>query len=458
MALVPKVIVKKAKSIGPVLTEGMFLRRSQVNLQKGTVWLDRKIGDGVRYMTMPKLKVVRNRVMFFPYQHGVACNPKYISDELIRKAALENLNIDIYWSVNQAQYASMSADDICSKFTEDGVVDRSSKQYKKVERFIERHVHFVRPNSYEYFQAAGTSRILVTNSILGDKFYSFPTKKNQYVVETWHGSLGIKRFDLDHYNTNMSWPLAAIWTGKHTTHCISNSTFEEGVFKETFWPNTPALRLGHARNDIFFDNYKGMQKYLRDSFIKNNGLTGEEHFALYAPTFRDDHDFRVFDLDAAQVVEALEKRFGGKWKLLLRFHDNDKKTGSANRNKIISPDVINVTSYPDMQELLAFTDVAITDYSSWIYDFVLTGKPGFIFAMDVEKYNDERGFYFKLEDTPFPVAKTSDELAANIESFDEDGTYEGKVEEFLAGKGCMDDGHASERIAEQFIRWMGVRK
>ena len=106
-----------------------------------------------------------------------------------------------------------------------------------------------------------------------------------------------------------------------------------------------------------------------------------------------------------------------------------------------------------MQELLAFTDAAITDYSSWIYDFVLTRKPGFLFAMDADKYNDERGFYFRLEDTPFPVAHDSDELAEAIRSFDSEA-YPAKVERFLADKGCMDDGNASERIADQFLAWM----
>lgn len=448
--LLPSIIEKKAKSVGPVIIEGKLLRRTGVNIKRATIWLDRKIGDGARQIVMPGWEVRENQIMFLPYQHQVACNPKYISDELIRRMP----DIDIYWSVNKAQYARMDPADILSK--ELGTnVKKKSPEYRKLQSWIDTHVHFVRPNSYEYFQAAGTSRILVTNSILGDKFYSFPVKKNQYVVETWHGSLGIKRFDLAHYNTNISWPEFAKWTGKVTTHCISNSTFEEDVFRETFWPTTPCLRLGHARNDIFFENYKGMQEYLRAQFIKSYGLQEDVRFALYGPTFRDDHDFTVYDLDGERVVEALHKRFGGNWKLLVRYHDNDRKTGSTKRNTITGPDVIDVTRYPDMQELLSFTDVGITDYSSWIYDFVLTGKPGFLFAMDQEKYNDERGFYFKLEDSPFPVSTDTDETVANIESFDEE-VYAKKVKAFLEGKGCMDDGHASERIADQCLAWMGV--
>lgn len=450
--LLPDVIGKKAKSVGPVILEGKLLRRTGVNIQRGMIWLDRKIGDGARAVVMPTWKVVDNQIMFLPYQHEMACNPKYISDELVRRMP----DIQIYWSVNRSQYAHMDPADILAKQTPDGNVKKKSPEYRKLQSWIETHVHFVRPNSYEYFYAAATSKVLVTNSILGDKFYSFPVKPEQHVVETWHGSLGIKRFDLAHYNTNLSWPVFAKWTGTVTTECLSNSTFEEAVYRETFWPDTKILRLGHARNDIFFDNYAGMQKYLKHHFCKAHGLSEETRFALYGPTFRDDHDFSVFDLDGERVVEALAQRFGGKWKLMVRYHDNDRKTGSARRSTIAGPDIIDVTDYPDMQELLSFTDAGITDYSSWIYDFVLTGKPGFLFAMDVERYNDERGFYFKLEDTPFPVSTDSDGIVEDIKNFDEN-VYAKKVEEFLAGKGCMDDGHASERIADTLLGFMGQR-
>ena len=441
--------------------EGKFLRRLAKNIPLFWTWLDRKIGNLTRFIVMPFYKVKNNSIMFFPYQNGVACNPKYISDELIRR----KLPIDIYWSVNKAQYAAMKTDHIFSKNAPGGVVDEDDPAFIELQNYVNEHVHFVRPNSLAYFQAAGTSKVLITNSLLGDKFYPFPVKKEQIVAETWHGSLGIKRFDLSHYKTNLSWPEAAKRTGRLTNYCFTNSEFEENVFRETFWPDKPLLRLGHARNDIFFENYDNMRTYLRNKFIDTHpSLTKifegeteprEYSFALYAPTFRDSHNFNVFRLDAEEILSALSEQFGGYWKLLVRYHDNDKKTGAAKRNSIKSPNVINVTSYPDMQELLAFTDVAITDYSSWIYDFVLTRKPGFIFAMDIDEYNNERGFYFRLEDTPFPVARTSDELAQNIRSFDP-YLYQRKVTEFLDDKQCMDDGHASERIADQVEQWMGL--
>lgn len=380
--------------------------------------------------------------------------------------------MEIYWSVTNPAAARMDAAEILSRDrlmskrverlsgghkvenpTEEEI--RAAEELRLTGEYIREHVHFVKTNTYEYFQAAAAARVLFTNSLLGDKFYPFPVRKDQIVAQTWHGSLGIKRFDPAHYNTNASWPVAARRTGNLTSYVISNSDFEDCVFRETFWEKTPILKLGHARNDIFFPASQGLREYLRREFCRDNRLDPATRFALYAPTFRDDHNFAVYDLDADQTLQALEKRFGGDWKLMVRYHDNDKKNGTR-KSLIRSENVINVTEYPDMQSLLAFTDCGITDYSSWIYDFVLLRKPGFLFAMDRDRYDNERGFYFRLEDTPFPVSTNSDELEECILNFDE-ALFQQRVTEFLADKGCMDDGRASARIADQVLEWTNGR-
>ena len=98
-----------------------------------------------------------------------------------------------------------------------------------------------------------------------------------------------------------------------------------------------------------------------------------------------------------------------------------------------------------MQELLAVADAGITDYSSWAYDYVLTRRPLFIYATDLDQYDQGRGFYYPLTETPFSISQNTDELSENILAFD-DGAYQARIDDFLAKKECVDDGHASERI------------
>lgn len=107
--------------------------------------------------------------------------------------------------------------------------------------------------------------------------------------------------------------------------------------------------------------------------------------------------------------------------------------------------VINATDLPDIQELLVASDAVVTDYSSCIYDFLLTGRPGFIYAPDKHFYASGRGLCYPLEETPFPLAADNSELEKNIEFFDE-AAYKTRVKTFLQGKGSIDDGHASERV------------
>lgn len=112
--------------------------------------------------------------------------------------------------------------------------------------------------------------------------------------------------------------------------------------------------------------------------------------------------------------------------------------------------VINATFYDDMQELIITTDFGITDYSSWIFDYMLMSKPAAILADDIADFKLSRDFYYPIESTPFPIAETSQELIDNILSFDLD-KYDAGVKDFLKERGCIEDGHASERIVDKII-------
>ena len=137
---------------------------------------------------------------------------------------------------------------------------------------------------------------------------------------------------------------------------------------------------------------------------------------------------------------------------MIRLHNRLKKESKSWLN-ILPSYVSDATFYEDMQELLLCTDVGLTDYSSWIFDFVLSGKPGFIIELGLEEYKSSRGFYYPIDSTPFPIAKDSRELAARIRSFDAD-KYAKDRDTFLVARGCMEDGHASERIATKIDELM----
>ena len=113
--------------------------------------------------------------------------------------------------------------------------------------------------------------------------------------------------------------------------------------------------------------------------------------------------------------------------------------------------VIDASDYNDMQELLAAVDVGITDYSSWIFDFIATRRPGFIYARDIEQYINSRGFYYPLSETPFSIASSDEQLCANIMKFDEED-YAKRLQAFFVGKGYFEDGTASKQTADFILK------
>lgn len=85
------------------------------------------------------------------------------------------------------------------------------------------------------------------------------------------------------------------------------------------------------------------------------------------------HNFAVYDLKPEMLIEALKKRFGEVTRYLSDIMIMIRRRN--HRTIVLFPRiVIDVTSIPDIQELLSFVDAGITDYSSWIYDFILSRK------------------------------------------------------------------------------------
>ena len=384
--------------------------------------IDLYIGSFARKRFVKKVEIVPNRIMFMTYQNDFVCNPKYIAKEIIK----EDLPIEIYWAVKKSVYNNPV------NFPEG--------------------ITLVRRDKFECYEALASSKIWIDNS-LNCVWRPIPKKEGQVYFETWHGSMGLKKAGEKDVRNNRYWVKRAKACGKLVDYCISDSEFENEVYRETHWRNTPILEYGHPRNDIFFDvNIKEDLK--KDICLRYEISNFEDvNICLYAPTFRDSRTFEYYDIDFERLVNALKQRFGGIWIILSRYHFHNRKKGVNIINECEF--VINVTDYPDMQELMLISDIGITDYSSWICDYVLSEKAGFIYARDIEEYNNERGLYYPLETTPFPIATNNDELIKNIIEFDYD-KYRKDVKKFLEDRGSKEDGHASERVVRKIKEIMDI--
>jgi CDP-glycerol glycerophosphotransferase len=174
---------------------------------------------------------------------------------------------------------------------------------------------------------------------------------------------------------------------------------------------------------------------------------------LYAPTWRDDARTRAggFGFPQHLDLDAITKSLGDDHVLLVRGHHMIMESlvnGTANRK------IIDVTRYPDIADLFLVADVLITDYSSAMFDFAVTGRPILLFTYDLERYRDKlRGFYFDFEaQAPGPLLRTSAEVIDAMRDLDDvNRSYRAAYDRFAARFCSLEDGHAAARAVDWLL-------
>jgi CDP-glycerol glycerophosphotransferase len=114
-----------------------------------------------------------------------------------------------------------------------------------------------------------------------------------------------------------------------------------------------------------------------------------------------------------------------------------------------------VSVYPDIAELFLAADVLITDYSSVMFDFAVTGKPMLFHAHDLADYRDRvRGFYFDLAaEAPGPLLDSVDDVLDALRGLaDVRSGYEQSYAAFRARYCHLADGRATERVLSYIDR------
>lgn len=384
--------------------------------------INKGLGLMTRFITFNLSQINKKRILITTFQGDFTCNPKYITLELLKDIK----DYEIVWGLSKQAIAKGAKEEIDSR------------------------IIIIPKYTFEFYRALYTSKLCIVNSgaCLGRPFFK---KKDSIILQTWHGSMGIKRIAPDSYQgkDKKFWVGMTTKVGKVTKYILSNSTYENEIFRESFWYQSEILKYGHPRNDLFFNFDNAAYRKIKDNILGKYYLNRETKLLLYAPTFRDIYNFECYQTPDEELVSTLNSRFGGQWIIMKRLHPSLRKYNlKLDYRKNDNIICIDVTDYPDMQELMLIADIGITDYSSWIYDYMLMKRPGFIYAADIKEYNDGRGFYYPLEETPFPIAETDKELVNNILTFNEE-KYQSDLEKFLIDKGSVEDGYACKRTVEK---------
>lgn len=298
--------------------------------------------------------------------------------------------------------------------------------------------------SFKHLVALGSSKFWIIDY---RPLVHIHKRKNQFYIQTWHASVGTKKSEKDsEAELSKQYVKNAIKDSSQIDLITCGSEQMFNFHKNAFWYSGEIMKSGCPRSDILFDKEKSAQ-------LKNKLGFEDKKICIYAPTFRNSHSLESYRLDFEKLKNALKEKFSGEWKIILRLHPNMADVDVKN----LPPFVKNFSRYADVMELLCASDVLITDYSSIIYDFMLTGRAGFIYATDFADYEKERGFLIDLKDTPFSIAQNNDELEKNILNFDYED-YSRKVSDFKKKIGSYEDGSASERVVNWILEKNGEEK
>lgn len=276
-------------------------------------------------------------------------------------------------------------------------------------------------------------------------------RKGQLFIETWHGGLGIKKLELEVPEfKKLQWlkDLTA-HTCKMADVFISQSDHLSRIYKSAFHYEGEIYKCGYPKNDILIQRDETCRKSVRDYF----NVDSNTKIFLYAPTYRNEFfkniDVSPFLLDTEKLVQILERKFGGKWVIMCRWHPKFAERMMA-EYKRRNQTAVDATSFQDVQKLLLGVDAVMSDYSSIIFDAVLLDIPCFTYATDFETYKAERGVYYEMDELPFPYARNNDELVKNIETYDHE-MYLKKWNAFKIRTGLYEPGNASEVIAKKIV-------
>lgn len=332
-----------------------------------------------------------------------ADNPKFIYEELLKK----NLEAELIW-VRDPQWEI---------YVPNGI----------------KLVSGVCETMYSY----ATAKVILSTT---NYPFAYCKRKGQCVINTWHGGLGIKKIEYGGKRDRRMCDMTDVF--------ISNSNHLSNIYRNTFGYKGPIWKCGYPKNDMLVGDLRKIRQHIRHLL----NIPTDSKVLIYAPTYRDySTDYDPYDIDFNLLLSTLKNRDNYEWFILLKYHPNLQKI--KHYEGLDNEHVKDVTSYHDMQELIAASDALISDYSSCIFDAAIAGLECYIYANDFQKYKQGRGTYFELSDLPFPAATNNKELIREINNYYHVEWYR-KWKSFSDIQGLVETGHAAKDIAEKIEEYL----
>lgn len=303
-------------------------------------------------------------------------------------------------------------------------------------------VVFVEHDSDLYLRYLATASHLINDSTFP---YWFSRRPEQKYLNTWHGTplktlgkpIRAEEEFLSHRNIqrNLLHTTHLISPNQHTSDVLMNDFDVRGIYAGKL------AETGYPRIDRTLNASPGQIAQIRARLGLKQGVP----VALYAPTWRGIFGQTEVDVDRLRADLKRLATLPCQW--LFRGHPfSEGLLRDAGLPVTIAPRDL------DTSDVLAVTDILVTDYSSIFFDFLPTGRPIFHYCYDLDEYANSRGMYFSIHDMPGTVCLDIDALVRGLDRAMAQGNLDAGRYESALRKFCPhEDGHATARTVDFFF-------
>ena len=222
-----------------------------------------------------------------------------------------------------------------------------------------------------------------------------------------------------------------------------SSTYCKKCHSEGFGIATDnVVATGIPRTDVFFDEaYKAAA---RKKFYDEHPTFKGKKIILFAPTFRGMVKETAFYPTEMFDINEVCSKIPEDYAIIIKHHPFVKDVQPI-------PDryadrVIDLSADNELNDLLFVTNVIITDYSSLVFEASLIDIPMIFYVFDLEKYINERDFYFDFKlYAPGKIVYSTEQLINAISN--EDYCTE-KIKPFADMFFDYRDGRSTQRVVK----------
>ena len=240
----------------------------------------------------------------------------------------------------------------------------------------------VKIDTFKYYLTALKARAWVTNVVI-ERGLDF-TGKHAFYFHTTHGDLP----KLTGYDAKDTMLVAKHFKYKFD-YSIAQTEYDRQLQTRMYGLRLEQIEsCGFPKNDVLT---KVTEEDVR-SLRKKLGIPLDKKVILYAPTFRGS----ITDtMDCGVDFKLWEEVLGNQYVVLYRAHP---VMASISKNDSSSGFVFDYSGYPDNNELMALSDILISDYSGIFFEFGVLKREMFCFAYDYDEYIKTWALYFDIRD------------------------------------------------------------